>query len=472
MKELIYPTLDLFLYQFRNGLGDSDDQIRENHKDFWQNIPNKIKVNLDAEVKGENPEYIKLLEELIEPSTKKQFNIQDNHYYFKDTSDTHKLEGYYYPIRLYDTYGLIFDCSIDDRNNPQPIDVFKNLKQQGATKSGNIGKTWMVSGSLVPGIKPEPENIAKETYQILAGTKCQKPEPGKFLGATVFEIWKPPQKWLHIEQENIHVMVILYPNLWNMEVAAEFYGDWLRLFNMRNKIIWEYAYSRQLTTELKTIFKAVSDNITRVNKINYGFTNQKISPQELQDLQKILSQSIATLSDYASKLSYLEILRLAIDNNLQNYQSFIKDIEDKAKEKQQNDTTLGDTNLQCLENFTKTVKNKYKVQIQQDCASLSTSLRIIEELTNTVRGIIEIEQTKRDRSLERTFQVLGTAFGGGAIVSGVVTQHIDKPFAPMNLKYSFHPLFLSLFWSVLATIILGLAAWWWTKPKQNANQQD
>ncbi|MEA5574075.1 hypothetical protein [Calothrix sp. UHCC 0171] len=466
MKEIIYPTLDLFIYQFRNGLGDSDEQIRENHKDFWQNLPDKIKVNLDAEVKGENPEYIKLLEELIEPSTKKQFNIQDNHYYFKDTSDTYKLEGYYYPIRLYDTYGLIFDCSIDDRKNPQPIDVFKNLKQQGATKSGNVGKTWMVSGSLVPGIKPEPEDIAKETYQILTGIECQKPEQGKFLGATVFEIWKPPQKWLNVEQENVHVLVILYPNLWNMEVAAEFYGDWLRLFNMRNKIIWEYAYSRQLTTELKAIFQTVSENINRVNKINYGFANQKISQQELQELQKILSQSIATLSDYASKLSYLEILRLAIDNNLQNYQSFIKDIEDKAKEKQQNDSTLGDTNLQCLEKFTKTVKTKYKVQIQQDCASLSASLRIIEDLTNTVRGIIEIEQTKRDRSLERTFQVLGTAFGGGAIVSGVVTQHIDKPFAPMNLKYSFHPLVLSLFWSVLATVILGLAAWWLTKPKQ------
>lgn len=71
MKELIYPTLDLFLYQFRNGLGDSDEQIKKNHEDFWQNLPDKIKVNLDAEEKGENPEYIKLLEELTESSKKK-----------------------------------------------------------------------------------------------------------------------------------------------------------------------------------------------------------------------------------------------------------------------------------------------------------------------------------------------------------------------------------------------------------------
>lgn len=431
MKKIIYPTLDLFVYQFRNGLGDSDEQIKENHKSFWQNLPDKINVDLDAEEKGENPEYIKLIEELIEQPIKQQFNIQNNHYYFTDISDSYKLEGYYYPIRLYDTYGLIFDCSIDDRNNPQLIDVFKNLKQQAATKSGNIGKTWMVSGSLAPGTKPDPASIAKETYKILEGIECQNPEPGKFLGATVFEVWKPPQKWLNVEQENIHVLIILYANLWNMEVAAEFYGDWLRLFNMRNKILWEYAYSRQLTTELKAIFQAVLENINRVNKVNYGFINQKISQQELQDLQKILSQSIATLSDYASKLSFLEMLRLAIDNNLQNYQSFIKDIENKAKEKQQNDSTLGDTNLQCLEKFTKTVTNKYKVQIQQDCASLNASLRIIEDLTNTVRGIIEIEQTKNDRSINNTIAAVGIGLATSQIVSAVILAEVPQNKNPL-----------------------------------------
>lgn len=431
MKELIYPTLDLFLYQFRNGLGDSDEQIKENHKSFWQNLPEKIKVELNEEEKGENPEYIKLIEELIEQPTKQQFNIQDNHYYFTDTSDSYKLEGYYYPIRLYDTYGLIFDCSIDEKNHPQPIDVFKNLKQQAVTKSGSIGKTWMVSGSLAPGTKPEPEAIAKETYKILENIECQNLKPGKFLGATVFEIWKPPQKWLNVEQENIHVLIILYSNLWNMEVAAEFYGDWLRLFNMRNKIIWEYAYSRQLTTELKAIFKDVSENINRVSKVNYGFENRKISSQELQDFQKILSQSIAKLSDYASKLGFLEILRLAIENNLQNYQSFITYIENKAKEKQQNDSTLGDTNLKCLEEFTRTVKNKYEVQIKQDCASLSASLRIIEDLISTVRGIIEIEQTKNDRSINNTIAAVGIGLATSQIVSAVILAEVPKNKNPL-----------------------------------------
>ncbi|MEH2368579.1 MAG: hypothetical protein V7K75_19040, partial [Nostoc sp.] len=84
----------------------------------------------------------------------------------------------------------------------------------------------------------------------------------------------------------------------------------------------------------------------------------------------------------------------------------------------------------------------------------------------SIRGMVEIEQAERDRSLERTIQVLGIAFGGGAIVSGVVTQHIDKPFAPqINFKYPVHPLVLSLLWSVLATVVFAMVAWLVTKPK-------
>ncbi|MBW4678294.1 MAG: hypothetical protein KME52_31240 [Desmonostoc geniculatum HA4340-LM1] len=93
-------------------------------------------------------------------------------------------------------------------------------------------------------------------------------------------------------------------------------------------------------------------------------------------------------------------------------------------------------------------------------------------MIGTIRGIVELEQAKRDRSLERTIQVLGVAFGGGAIVSGVVTQHIDKPFAPqINFKYPVHPLVSSLLWSVLATAIFGMVAWWVTQPKAKRNKQ-
>ena len=91
-------------------------------------------------------------------------------------------------------------------------------------------------------------------------------------------------------------------------------------------------------------------------------------------------------------------------------------------------------------------------------------------MAKIIRRIVEIEEVERDRSLERTIQVFGVALGTGAIVGGVVTQHIDKPVKPINFKYPVHPIVSSLFWSVLATISAGFLTWVLTKRKvKNSN---
>jgi hypothetical protein len=35
---LIYPTIDLFLYQLAEGLGQSDSDIAENRRNLWEKI--------------------------------------------------------------------------------------------------------------------------------------------------------------------------------------------------------------------------------------------------------------------------------------------------------------------------------------------------------------------------------------------------------------------------------------------------
>ena len=119
-----------------------------------------------------------------------------------------------------------------------------------------------------------------------------------------------------------------------------------------------------------------------------------------------------------------------------------------------------------MSNFLELAENTFIEQINTELDYLTPGQHLFDQMIGTIRGIVEIEQAKRDRSLERTIQVLGIAFGGGAIVSGVVTQHIDKPFAPINFKYPIHPLALSLLWSILATIFFGMVAWLLTKPKR------
>ncbi|MDZ8104282.1 MAG: hypothetical protein RM338_01470 [Nostoc sp. DedQUE12a] len=93
-------------------------------------------------------------------------------------------------------------------------------------------------------------------------------------------------------------------------------------------------------------------------------------------------------------------------------------------------------------------------------------MELISKAIDSIRGIVEIEQTERDRSLEHTIQILGIGFGGKAIISGVIVQHIDninQPLATISPDNPPHPFYASLFLSVLATLFFIGIGWLITK---------
>jgi len=85
---------------------------------------------------------------------------------------------------------------------------------------------------------------------------------------------------------------------------------------------------------------------------------------------------------------------------------------------------------------------------------------LLDQAINSIRGIVEMEQAKSDRSLETTVQVLGIGLGGGAIISGVIVQHIDKINQPLLSK---HPFSASLIFSIIATFVFIGLGWLITK---------
>ncbi|EDN70049.1 conserved hypothetical protein [Beggiatoa sp. PS] len=97
MTKLIYPTLDLFLYDLREGLGQSDAEMQQNRHGFLQKLPTTIDESafIQQDEKYFEPEYVELFGEQR---------------WLEFESKTH--EGYYYPARLNDTYGLLLDCSL------------------------------------------------------------------------------------------------------------------------------------------------------------------------------------------------------------------------------------------------------------------------------------------------------------------------------------------------------------------------
>ncbi len=90
MADLIYPNLFLFLYDLRESLGESPEDLEKNRQIFASKLPenlHNVLFKLDGVIETE---YLELLTQRIE--------------YFRDDIPD---EGYYYPVRLNDTYGLL-----------------------------------------------------------------------------------------------------------------------------------------------------------------------------------------------------------------------------------------------------------------------------------------------------------------------------------------------------------------------------
>ena len=119
--------------------------------------------------------------------------------------------------------------------------------------------------------------------------------------------------------------------------------------------------------------------------------------------------------------------------------------------------------LAFLSSFLELAENTFVEQINTDLAYLIPAQSLFEQLIDSIRGIVEIEQTKRERNLNTTINTLGIGFGGGAIISGVVVQHIDKIKQPVDFSLSLnkplHPFYASLFISIAATLFFTLIGW-------------
>ena len=137
MNELFYPTVDLFIYDLKSPLNADLVEIDRNKRAFLARLPSDIKIQ-DYE---KEEEYLPLAKN---PLTNDTIEL-------KATSAS--LAGYYYPVRLNDTYGLQIDCSVDNFTEPQVIDesfrsIAAEIKIAAQSKILTIGKTYLISGWL------------------------------------------------------------------------------------------------------------------------------------------------------------------------------------------------------------------------------------------------------------------------------------------------------------------------------------
>jgi hypothetical protein len=435
MNELFYPTIDLFIYDLRSPLNASASEVEQNYRDFLTRLPPGIEFkNIEIET-----EYL----ELTTPTRVKLKPVNL------------RLEGYYYPVLLNDTYGLQIDCSVNNLTDPQPIDSFASIATEIAKaaepKALTIGKTWAISGWLTAA-HPEPENIAIDCYQTLFKTK-ETPEirgKGTFLDAQIFEIWGSPSV------ASDRVLIMLFPDRSTLEKAAEFYTDWMGLFCYSHKISWAYHQSRALKESLIAHYKKVEDNASKIQ-------NSQNAKVKLVDLQILFNDVKRILNTYTSDLLNLSFQKQIININLVNYRNRLEQIQTKAG--QSND-------LEFLDRFGNLTEHKYLVQIDKDAENMQLGLKLLETNISALRSQIEIEKSERDLN----FQNLVTLIGAGTALSTLFDYEGKKCKAVFSVpKESKVPHLCNNFWfgSIIMPIgtilILGgimlISKWLWVEIK-------
>jgi hypothetical protein len=446
---LIYPIIDLYLYDLRKGLGQDLDTLKENELVFLDKLPLSLKKDI---ISSQFPEKTKWKTEILEAFRKRDYPQKN---YIKASPAPEKMEwktefvellteeceftetlnlppeyeGYYYPVQLSDTDALMVDCSVSDKESNTSIQEIITLKkiivdQVLNYQGGSLGQTWLISGILPSDLdikmgSDDVKNLAQKCYNLLVGKEldCQE-EPegeGQLLGGRFFE-WNPdnlndtPQKApYNLEQKNPHVIIILYPNLTAIENAAELIDHWMQLFCHRHKILWAYVKSRVVKRDLEAKFVEVQSYVKEFKTLGYeGFT--------LSQLSKKVSDADNLFSDYAINLSYLEFQRSTIEVNLDNYRQQLEELVAKVFEKDQ------EYEVKCLEQFHSDARNKYLKQVSKDYENLSAGLKMLEVAVNLIRVNLEVREAKSDRTFQNTLGIVGAGLAAASVTASISGQ--------------------------------------------------
>ena len=456
-EKIIYPSIDLFLYDLKDGLGQDEVKIDKNCLDFCKKIYNDLddeesfqeKYKQIQKHKNTDANTIELLE-----TKRREFQSP--------------LDGYYYPLQLGDTYALQVDYSgkedANGKSNDKEQDLddepFLNLKQEIekhiSSKTGTLGQTWLAWGKLAEN-KPEHEieKIAKGCYTQLVGKYNWDRDfigKGQWFGGTVFELWYCPENlsltgkefWEKFRGENHHVLIWLFPYDQSPDEMREklnsVYYDFLRLFQYRHKVVWAYYQSRHQKFILKKEYVDIQPSINQTSHLPRQLQANSL---KLNQLQKTLADNLINLSDYTIALNYLENQRRTIQVNRENYKSRLKEMSTKYTG---SNLDTG-SNLEFLKNFSESdiYAQKYQRQIDADYESLSPGLTLLENLNSTIQGIIDLEQTKSDRALDNTIAIASVGLAISGLTATVATAHNPPPKSYTDLSFLLSPAFV---WSI------------------------
>jgi hypothetical protein len=279
-------------------------------------------------------------------------------------------------------------------------------------------------------------------------------QAGELFGSPIFEY-----RIANEDTTDAHILVWFFLEEATSKKFIQRYVDFIDLFLYRHKITTAYKTSRQ---EYDLVYQQIGilEDVLGEFKQKYGKKTGEdkqeiLADADLKELNIKLKKLLAIALEYSQGIRNLEYCRNTAKINTRNYKQKVKEIQDLSAE----DTSF-------LRSFAEKESEVFQEQIEADLGYFVHGSNLLDKAIASIRGMVEIDQAERDRSLERTIQIVGVGLGTGSLV-GSATGHIDKVSAPQGSpSFPLHPFFSSLLWSLLTALVFGGLTWWLTRSKR------
>lgn len=332
-----------------------------------------------------------------------------------DSGSNHPyLAGEVYPVQLHDTYAL--DLTLHYANADTVVEVkdLSQLNPNGCLLPRQIKPS--LGQTLVLFVEPtqipcDYKALADECVEALlqgadypslesaTGGKLpclSRVAEGELFSSPIFE-YEVISGGIQSPLEQCHILVWfnVYPE--KTIPSAQKAEPWLlRLLCYRSKILYAVHGAQVCSDRARTLYN-------QLERKTHVFSNlSSKSAKQLEELKALVNDAPPIAFEFSRYLRDIKDHGTTINANAQNYAASLAKIRALS---------LTGDELGFWQDFYDRKCKQFQEQIQVDLKYYEPGMNLFEQMISTIRARVEIELAQRDRSLERTIQILGIGRG-------------------------------------------------------------
>jgi hypothetical protein len=436
MGHKIYaPNLHLFAFHLRkdsesNPSATGDELLWEKCHEIFDKFYINQRLHLREIARG-------IRADLLKEATDNNISLPLKGKVYLETNSELSLTGLACPLQIYDTSAIALNLRRPEKENGKATQSLNltilsdfNPKINGLYCflpeffQSEIGQTllltaWLTKDKKWPHWKLFQnwkflQGLADECLNNFISERDKRPEfyqSGQLFGSPIFEYRNP------------HILVWLFCDPETDRKFNDCYQEFIDLFCYRNKIIRRYQDSREVYSALTAEYHKIDDFIQQIP------TDTDLSDYALQELKTKLKSLPKQGLEYSQLLRDLDEYDHTIEINRQNYEEKLNQIQRK----------LPEDDLTVLKSFSEHNCRLFQNQIKADLGYFKPGLGLLDNAISTIRGIAELEQTERDRNIDRNIAIFGFGIGAAGVVASGSASYagVIQEISPVNNYVSF-----------------------------------